>query len=85
MNQQRNSTQLARLRELVICDPEIMRETPVFKGTRIPADLVAGMLAQGATVREILEGHPKLNEEMISFAPLYVPELAPGLPGNRTF
>jgi uncharacterized protein (DUF433 family) len=48
-----------------------MRGTPVFKGTRIPVDLVADMLAQGATAEEILEGYPTLSEEMISLAPLY--------------
>jgi uncharacterized protein (DUF433 family) len=66
-----NSKQLARLREVVTSNPEIMRGTPVFKGTRIPVDLVADMLAQGATAAEILEGYPTLSEEMISLAPLY--------------
>jgi uncharacterized protein (DUF433 family) len=67
----RNSEQLARLRELVTSDPEIMRGTPVFRGTRIPVDLVADMLAQGVTAGEILKGYPTLNEEMISLAPLW--------------
>jgi len=49
-----NSEKLARLRELITSDPQIMRGTPVFKGTRIPVDLVADMLAQGATAEEIL-------------------------------
>jgi len=53
-----NSEQLARSRELVTSDPEIMGGTPVFKGTRIPVDLVADMLAQGGTAAEILEGYP---------------------------
>lgn len=66
-----NSKQLARLRELVTSDPEIMQGTPVFKGMRIPVDLVADMLAQGATAEEILEGYPTLNEEMVSLAPLW--------------
>lgn len=43
MNRTRNSKQLARLRQLVTSNPENMRETPVFKGTRIPVDLVADM------------------------------------------
>ena len=34
-------------------------------------DLVADMLAQGATAKEILEGYTTLNEEMISIAPLF--------------
>jgi uncharacterized protein (DUF433 family) len=64
--------QLARTGEMVVSDPEIMRGTPVFKGTRIPVDLVADMLAQGATVEEILEGYPTLSKEKIAIAPLYM-------------
>jgi len=63
---------LARMEKLIVADPEIMRGAPVFKGTRIPVDLVADMLAQGATTKEILEGYPTLNQEMIALAPRYV-------------
>jgi uncharacterized protein (DUF433 family) len=64
--------QLARIEEMVVSNPEIMRGTPVFRGTRIPVDLVADMLAQGATAEEIHEGYPTLNKEKIAIAPLYV-------------
>jgi uncharacterized protein (DUF433 family) len=64
--------QLARMEEMVVSDPEIMRGTPVFKGTRIPVDLVADMLAQGASAAEILEGYPNLNKQRIAMAPLYM-------------
>src|SRR5690242_11132871 len=64
--------QLARLEQMVVSDPEIMRGTPVFKGTRIPVDLVADMLVQGATAKEILEGYPTLSKEKIAMAPLYM-------------
>ena len=64
--------QLAYIEEMVVSDPEIMRGTPVFKGTRIPVDLVADMLAQGATADEILEGYPTLGKEKIAIAPLYM-------------
>jgi uncharacterized protein (DUF433 family) len=84
MKERPDSTQLARLRELVICDPEIMRGTPVFKGTRIPVDLVADMLAQGATADEILEGYPTLNKEMLSLAPLYMHSSSPQEDANRS-
>jgi uncharacterized protein (DUF433 family) len=63
---------LARIEEMVVSDPDIMRGTPVFKGTRIPVDLVADMLAQGATADEILEGYPTLEREMVAAAPLYL-------------
>jgi uncharacterized protein (DUF433 family) len=64
--------QLARMAKMVVSDPEIMRGTPVFKGTRIPVDLVADMLAQGATAEEILEGYPTLSKGTIAIAPLYM-------------
>jgi uncharacterized protein (DUF433 family) len=64
--------QFARIKQLVVSNPEIMRGTPVFKGTRIPVDLVAGMLSQGATADEILQGYPTLSIEKISLAPMYL-------------
>jgi len=63
---------LARIEAMVTSDPDIMRGTPVFKGTRIPVDLVADMLVQGATVEEILAGYPTLNKEKTAMAPLYM-------------
>ena len=76
--------QLARIEKIVVSDPEIMRGTPVFKGTRIPVDLVADMRAQGATAEEILEGYPTLNKEMIGVAPLYMRAFPRrGRPGRR--
>jgi uncharacterized protein (DUF433 family) len=64
--------QLAHIEEMVASDPEIMRGTPVFKGTRVPVDLVADMLAQGATVDDILDGYPTLDKSKIAIAPLYM-------------
>lgn len=63
--------QFARIAQLVVSDPEIMRGTPIFKGTRIPVDLVADMLSQGATADEILKGYPTLDIEKVSLAPMY--------------
>ncbi len=63
---------LRKVQEIVVSDPEIMRGTPVFKGTRIPVELVAEMTAQGATVEEIRAGYPALSREQVELAPLYV-------------
>ena len=63
---------LRKVQEMVVSDPEIMRGTPVFKGTRIPVELVAEMAAEDATVEEILAGYPALNREQVELAPLYV-------------
>jgi hypothetical protein len=49
-----------------------MRGTPIYRGTRIPVELIADMLNQGAGIEEILEGYPALDREKIEIAPLYV-------------
>jgi hypothetical protein len=49
-----------------------MGGTPVYRGTRIPVELVADMLSQGASPEELLEGYPALDRERIELAPLYV-------------
>lgn len=63
---------LRKVQAMVVSDPEIMHGTPVFKGTRIPVELVAEMIAEGATVEEILAGYPALSREQVELAPLYV-------------
>jgi uncharacterized protein (DUF433 family) len=63
---------LERAEGMIVSDPEIMRGTPVYRGTRIPVDLIADMLSQGATPEEILAGYPALDREKVELAPLYV-------------
>ena len=62
---------LERAANIIISDPSIMRGTPVYRGTRIPVELIA-LLTQGARPEEILEGYPALDREKIDLAPLYV-------------
>ena len=69
---ERELKRLHKIQQMVVSDPEVMGGTPVFKGTRIPIDLVAAMRAQGATIEEILEGYPALSREQVELAPLYV-------------
>src|SRR6516225_4798094 len=63
---------LERAESIIVEDPETMRGTPVYRGTRIPVDLIADMLKQGATVEEVIEGYPALDRERIELAPLYL-------------
>ena len=63
---------LERAEDMIVSDPEIMRGTPVYRGTRIPVELIADMLSQGASPEEILEGYPALDRERVELAPLYV-------------
>ncbi len=63
---------LERAENMIVSDPEIMRGTPVYRGTRIPVELIADMLRKGAKLEEILEGYPALDKEKVELAPLYV-------------
>lgn len=69
---QREVKRLHKVEQMVVSDPEVMGGTPVYRGTRIPVDLVATLSAQGASVEEILNGYPALSQEQVELAPLYV-------------
>ena len=84
MSRKSNPTERKRLRQIVASDPEIMGGTPVFRGTRIPVDLIADMLAQGASAEEILEGYPTLDKERIGMAPLCARVFPVRKSANRT-
>jgi uncharacterized protein (DUF433 family) len=79
-----NPRERRRLRQIVVSDPEIMGGTPVFRGTRIPVDLIADMLAQGASAEEILEGYPTLDKDKIAMAPLCARTFPMRKTANRT-
>lgn len=63
---------LERAAEMAVSDPEVMHGTPVYRGTRIPVELIADMVRQGTKIDEILEGYPALDREKVELAPLYV-------------
>jgi uncharacterized protein (DUF433 family) len=63
---------LERAENMIVSDSEVMRGTPVYRGTRIPVELIADILSQGAKPEEILEGYPALDREKVELAPLYV-------------
>jgi uncharacterized protein (DUF433 family) len=63
---------LERAEDMIVSDPEIMRGTPVYRGTRIPVELIADMLSQGAKPEEILTGYPALDRAKVELAPLYI-------------
>jgi uncharacterized protein (DUF433 family) len=62
---------LVQAERMIVSDPDVMKGTPVYRGTRIPVHAIAGMLAQGATLQEILEGYPALTREAAELAPVY--------------
>ncbi len=62
---------LARARETVSCDAEVLSGTPCIKGTCIPAHDVADMLANGDGAKAILETFPQLSQTKIELAAFY--------------
>jgi uncharacterized protein (DUF433 family) len=67
-----NFKRLERAGDMIVSDAEIMRGTPVYRGTRIPVELIADMLGQGASYEEILAGYPALDREKVELAPFYI-------------
>jgi uncharacterized protein (DUF433 family) len=59
-------------------NPRVMMGKPVFKGTRIPVDLVLEKLAAGETIEQILESHPRLTAGAVHEALLFAAELVRG-------
>jgi len=63
--------ELRRVRQLVVSDADIMGGDPVFRGTRVPVHLIATLVGQGSSAADVLEGYPRLTDEMVRLAPIY--------------
>jgi uncharacterized protein (DUF433 family) len=70
------------MRKRIVSDPEILCGTPVFRGTRIPLDHIAGLIRKGVPVSEIAEDYPSLSEQDIAYARVFE-RLAKPSPGDR--
>jgi uncharacterized protein (DUF433 family) len=62
---------LQRARHLVVSDAEILGGDPVFRGTRVPVHLIAGVITEGAVEADLLKSYPRLTAEMVQLAPIY--------------
>lgn len=51
--------------EYIVRDPNIGGEEPIVKGTLVTVRTVLASLAEGATVQEILDDFPTLNETAV--------------------
>ncbi len=52
-------------------NPEVMTGKPVIKGTRLTVQYIIGLLAEGASMDEILEEYEGLSKEDIKACLLY--------------
>jgi uncharacterized protein (DUF433 family) len=82
----RRLSQLKDAQQMVVEDPEILRSTPVIRGTRIPVHDVASLVDAGTPVQEILGIYPRLTPSEIELASIYAkanPQR--GRPRRRSF
>jgi len=68
---ERGLSRLARAREAIAVDDEVLSGTPCVKGTRIPAHDIAEMLANGDRIEAIQEAWPGLTFSQIDAAACY--------------
>jgi len=50
---------------VVVKNPNILSGTPVFRGTRVPLQLLFDSLERGHTLEQFLEGYPTVSREMV--------------------
>jgi uncharacterized protein (DUF433 family) len=48
---------------IIVRDPDILGGRPVFRGSRVPVDVLFETLADGLSVEEILESYPSLGRD----------------------
>lgn len=55
-----------KIAERIEIDPKILHGKPCISGTRVPVDIVLGLLADGLTPEKIIEDHyPHITKEDI--------------------
>ena len=59
---------MADAKKLIISDPAIMMGKPVIVGTRITVEVILEKLANGETIEQLLQAHPRLSREAIQSA-----------------
>jgi uncharacterized protein (DUF433 family) len=49
---------------VIVKNPNILSGTPVFRGTRVPLQLLFDSLERGHTLEDFVEGYPTVSREM---------------------
>ena len=49
--------------QIISVDPDVMSGTPVFTGTRVPAESLIAHIKGGDTLEDFLEGFPTVSRE----------------------
>jgi uncharacterized protein (DUF433 family) len=62
-------------RDTVVSNPGVMMGKPVIVGTRITVESILEKLAAGESVEQILDAHPRLNEDAVRAALAFAVEV----------
>lgn len=54
------------LTSVIHCDPEILRGTPVFVGTRVPVRILLEYLAAGDSLEMFLDHFPTVSRDQVT-------------------
>jgi uncharacterized protein (DUF433 family) len=65
----------ARWQQKIVADPAVHHGEPCIRGTRIPARMIVGSLADGMTVEQIIGEYPQLAPEDVFSALAYAAEV----------
>ena len=52
------------MESVIVTNPKILSGTPVFRGTRVPLQLLFDTIERGHTLEAFLEGYPTVTREM---------------------
>ena len=52
------------MEQVIVRDPDIMHGTPVFRGTRVPAQTLFDYLEGGESLEDFLEGFPTVSRDL---------------------
>ena len=50
---------------IVSCDPEVMGGSAVFRGTRVPVQILLDYLEAGESIDDFLQGFPSVTREQV--------------------
>jgi uncharacterized protein (DUF433 family) len=63
-------------RGYIVSTPEVLRGKPRIKETRIPVSLILGYLADGKSIKEIIDQFPDITQEQIAACLDYARDLS---------
>jgi uncharacterized protein (DUF433 family) len=53
------------VQQIITRDPDVMGDTPVFHGTRVPVQTLPDYLEAGDSIDDFLDGFPSVSREQV--------------------